>query len=243
MTMEEGRAPARRRSYPYMPNSNWRDLRRRFNANPPRGDVDAAYLAGVLGITDRAAANVVPSLRDLGLIDQAGRTTDRAMAWRDDAQYAEVVGQMIEEIYPQALRDVAPPPDPNREAAKRWFMRDLNTGEPQGERLARFYVMLASGNPNAAEEQPAGVGPRATTRRATGGTTPGRGRAGTGTARTGTAANSPALATPEGPAQTGAATRGPSLHIDIQVHIDPAATADQIDAIFASMARHLYGRE
>lgn len=35
----------------------------------------------------------------------------------------------------------------------------------------------------------------------------------------------------------------PSVHIDIQVHIDPAATAEQIDQIFASMARHLYDRE
>ena len=34
----------------------------------------------------------------------------------------------------------------------------------------------------------------------------------------------------------------PCLHIDIQVHIDPAATAEQIDQIFASMARHLYDR-
>jgi hypothetical protein len=35
----------------------------------------------------------------------------------------------------------------------------------------------------------------------------------------------------------------PSVHIDVQVHIDPAATAEQIDQIFASMARHLYDRE
>jgi len=33
----------------------------------------------------------------------------------------------------------------------------------------------------------------------------------------------------------------PSLHIDLQIHISPDATADQIDAIFGSMARHLYG--
>ena len=32
----------------------------------------------------------------------------------------------------------------------------------------------------------------------------------------------------------------PSLHIDIQVHISPDATTDQIDQIFASMAKHLY---
>ncbi len=34
--------------------------------------------------------------------------------------------------------------------------------------------------------------------------------------------------------------RQPSLHIDIQIHIDSSATSEQIDQIFASMARHLY---
>jgi len=33
--------------------------------------------------------------------------------------------------------------------------------------------------------------------------------------------------------------RWPSLHIDIQIHIDSSASADQIDQVFASMARHL----
>ncbi len=37
-------------------------------------------------------------------------------------------------------------------------------------------------------------------------------------------------------------TSGPSLHIDVQVHIDSSATTDQIDQIFASMAKHLYGK-
>ena len=35
----------------------------------------------------------------------------------------------------------------------------------------------------------------------------------------------------------------PSVHIDVQVHIDSTATPEQIDKIFASMARHLYRRE
>ena len=37
--------------------------------------------------------------------------------------------------------------------------------------------------------------------------------------------------------------KGPSLHIDIQIHIDSTANAEQIDQIFASMSHHLYGRE
>lgn len=34
----------------------------------------------------------------------------------------------------------------------------------------------------------------------------------------------------------------PTVHIDIQIHIDAAASAEQIDQVFASMARHLYGK-
>lgn len=33
----------------------------------------------------------------------------------------------------------------------------------------------------------------------------------------------------------------PSVHIDIQIHISPEANSDQIDQIFKSMAKHLYG--
>jgi len=35
--------------------------------------------------------------------------------------------------------------------------------------------------------------------------------------------------------------RGPSVHIDIQIHISPEASLDQIDQIFKSMSKHLYG--
>lgn len=36
---------------------------------------------------------------------------------------------------------------------------------------------------------------------------------------------------------------GPAVHIDIQIHISPESTAQQIDKIFESMAKHLYGRK
>lgn len=35
-------------------------------------------------------------------------------------------------------------------------------------------------------------------------------------------------------------TNSPSLHIDIQVHISPDSSPEQIDKIFESMAKHLY---
>ena len=36
-------------------------------------------------------------------------------------------------------------------------------------------------------------------------------------------------------------TAAPSVHIDLQIHISPEASTDQIDQVFKSMAKHLYG--
>jgi len=35
----------------------------------------------------------------------------------------------------------------------------------------------------------------------------------------------------------------PSIHIDFQIHISPETTPEQIDQVFASMRRHLYGNK
>jgi hypothetical protein len=35
--------------------------------------------------------------------------------------------------------------------------------------------------------------------------------------------------------------KSPSVHIDIQIHISPEASPEQIDQIFKSMSKHLYG--
>lgn len=42
--------------------------------------------------------------------------------------------------------------------------------------------------------------------------------------------------------KAGSNSGAPSLHIDVQVHISSDASAEQIDQIFASMAKHLYAR-
>jgi hypothetical protein len=52
----------------------------------------------------------------------------------------------------------------------------------------------------------------------------------------------PVTTSPVGPvAGRSLQSGGPSVHIDIQVHIAPESTAEQIDQIFSSMAKHLYG--
>ena len=36
--------------------------------------------------------------------------------------------------------------------------------------------------------------------------------------------------------------KSPSIHIDLQIHISPDASPDQIDKIFESISKHLYGK-
>ncbi|BCA58826.1 DUF5343 domain-containing protein [Sphingomonas sp. HMP6] len=47
----------------------------------------------------------------------------------------------------------------------------------------------------------------------------------------------------EGKHPTNARGTAPNLHIDVQVHISADASVEQIDQIFASMAKHLYGSQ
>lgn len=239
MTIEAGRPG--RRTYPNIPESNWWELRRRFQQTMPR-EVDAPYLATVLNISEAAAGNLTGPLRTVGLIDDDGRPTDRALAWREDDQYRQVTTDMLEAVYPQGLRDAAPPPNPDRGAVVRWFSRSTGAGQAFTERIARFYLLLAAGNPRGAD-QPAGEraprqGQPATQARPTRQTrATGRASAPTRGVATPAPQEQPPTQTP-----TPRQAQQPSVHIDIQVHIDPAATAEQIDQIFASMARHLYDR-
>jgi hypothetical protein len=53
----------------------------------------------------------------------------------------------------------------------------------------------------------------------------------------------PAKPIEEAETATPAAPAEPALHVDVNIHIDAAASAEQIDQLFASMARHLYGRQ
>lgn len=84
--------------------------------------MNSDYLQSVLGLTSAASAqNLIAPLRTLGLIDDDGKPTDRANAWRHDEDYAGVVGQIVEEVYPAALRDAFPGPDADTAGVKNWF--------------------------------------------------------------------------------------------------------------------------
>lgn len=106
------------KSFPMLPVGHWWTLRERFKQSIP-GVVTDNYLATALNTQPKSArANVLPYLRDMGLIDDDGKTQDLAKAWRDDEQYADVCEKIRKEIYPDELIAAVPSPSEDRAAVE-----------------------------------------------------------------------------------------------------------------------------
>jgi hypothetical protein len=127
-----------------------------------------------------------------------------------------------------------PPEDPDRQAAARWFMRELGVGENAAGRMAAFYVLLCRADPTQSAERAASQNEATRQRRSAP-------RPATASAPARALSSGGTQPTPPAPAAP-AREPIPSLHIDVQVHIPSDASAEQIDAIFSSMAKHLYKR-
>jgi hypothetical protein len=231
-----------RQTIPYLPAKNWWDLRRRFIQNVP-GRVTPDYLHSVLGIGgDQWAKTVTRYLEQIGLISDDGKLTDIANDWRSDEHYGDVCRIISERIYPPELREAFPGPDVDRDGVRNWFIRNKKVGSGMAGKLAGFYELLASASLPSATGSSSKARQASASRSGTSRATPtiGRSRA----QRTGQSEEISASvsATPSGmdrPQPSTVTNPSPDLHVNIQIHIAPDATAEQIDHIFESMARHL----
>lgn len=225
-------------TYPFISESNWWALRSQFQKTIPNL-VTISYLKSLLGFTsDQAAQNLVQPLKRIGLIDEDNKPTSRANDWRSDAKYKETCRKMLEEIYPQELVDLYSGPDIDRGNVKQWFMHTAALGDSAAYKTAALYLLLNDGEVKAADESKK---------------VKGRGQPSKASLK-----SAPKLAKPEivkadsestpiekvssepSNRQSQTTSNHPTLHIDLQIHISPEATSEQIDAIFASMAKHLY---
>jgi hypothetical protein len=202
--------------YPMFPASSWWPLRRQFRRKLPTL-VDAGYLVTVLGIEEKTARNLVPTLRHFGLVDADGRPTERAHLWRVDSTYPEFCRMLREEIYPPELFATVPDPKAEPERAVDWFMRTSGVGEAAARRMARLYELLA-------EADPTREGDYAERRRSRS-----------------IALRRPALDEPRRPFpdETASAPDATAGHVELHFHFDGDLTAQQIEKIFQSMGQYL----
>lgn len=221
-------------SYPKIPESNWWKLRDQFKKTLP-GAVTPAYVRSLLGLnSEKAAQNLIGPLRQLGLIDEDNKPTARANDWRNDGKYADVCREMLAEIYPQELRDLYGGADLDRHAVEDWFSHVAALGQGAAAKNAQMYVLLNEGVPRSLEGPPK-----------KGEVKPKSGKSVAGDK--GDQASRKSSGTPQvQQKRDGGSSKpavAPTVHMDFQIHISPEAGAEQIEAIFAAMAKHLYDKQ
>lgn len=214
-------------TYPTMPEKSWWELRKKFKQSIPTGGVSTSYLSSLLSISQRAAANIRPTLKRIGLIGGDGSLEDRAYDWRADEQYAKVCEDIRSELYPTELLDLySKPTDEDKESVARWFANKSKVGYASSKMMASFYILLSKGDPKAELEikaKPKAEKPKAKPKREPKATI--------------TEEQEPVKTKIIGGVEEELGI--PSININIEVHISSDADTTQIDKIFESMAKHL----
>ncbi len=237
-------ADEKKKGYPKIPKSNWFLLREKFKQRTPE-KVSPSYIATALGMGESSAsANIIPPLRWFGLIDETGKPTDLAYDWRDDSKYAEVCKRIIEATYPQELRDLFHDASASTKDVENWFARNAKVGQSAARAYAATYLMLLEADIAKAKEQ---NGAKATAANTAGKRTKSSGKRSAAVKEVKEATSAPRaenggpVSGDLGSGEDGEKRRGftPKLHVDIQIHISPDSSPEQIDKIFESMARHL----
>ena len=223
--------------YPMISEKSWWQLRSQFKKTIP-SVVNVSYLKSLLSLnSDQSARNILAPLRQMGIVDADGKPQPRATDWRSDAKYPDVCSAIISEIYPQELLDLFPDAQVDTATAKSWFMDTCSLGDNAAGKITSTFSMLKSGQIKADAEISK--------------TTPSPKKAKANKPQKSTPADSgsnpvsvPPVPTVDvnTPIMPTVAAPNPSVHIDLQIHISPDASPEQIDSIFASMAKHLYGR-
>lgn len=219
--------------YPKVTLKAWRTLRSRATAAPSTKFTPSA-VAAMLGMSSPESArdNTVTPMRRLGLIDEDGTLTARGHKWRVDASFADACQEILDEVYPadlDALTNHSGAPDV--QAVKTWFDHK-GFGDSNARQMAATYIMIASKQiPEAAVAEPKKAGAKKASPRKAGVVS---------TPRIATSPEQPSSALAPAARSTSPSGAGPNVHLDIQIHIPADASAEQIDQIFESMARHLY---
>lgn len=218
-------------TYPKISKKSWFLVRDRLKKSLPSAITPTLVISLSHMEEGSARSNVINPLRELGLIDDKYKPTNLAERWRHDEDYAAVCHEIRSTIYPQELIEAFPDADSSKKGSiKNWFMKMGQVGEPAAKMYADTYILLSQADLTKLEEKPA---IKASSRKPI---TQAR------TVKPASAAvqeRDKDVSPPHPQSEQGTHRRLPAIHIDVQVHISPDTSPEQIDRIFESMAKHL----
>ncbi len=216
--------------YPQIPSTVWWGFRG-ILTRTPNTTIDERLLGIELGVQGAAARQYIVELKLVGLLSEENKATPLALKWRLDTGYEEAVRELAEKIYPDGLRDMAPPGNAERQKVVSWFLHE-GLGQGAAGNKAATYLMITSPTPNEAPARASGSrGDESAKRTAT--------------------AKMPNAAPPHVASQSrrvGSRAPAPSaesfpLNINVQIHISADAGSEQIESIFSAMRRYLYDNQ
>jgi hypothetical protein len=234
----------KKRSLPAIPEKVWWAFRAKMTASIP-SKIGPDYLEVHSGMSSSSAKKIFNYLVTLGLVTEDFAATDRLRQWRMDDTYAQACKEIIDEVYPQELRDVAPGPIVERDVAKRWFMK-TDLGEVQASQCAAMYALISEADPSKAASAKS-VKPK-TQGSSNGKSKPSNRKAEPSPERT--AGDSDLVKTTEFTAvvpkvevpRPTLPQVSPTVHLNLQIHISPDLSAEQIEKVFESMGKHIFSR-
>lgn len=223
-------------AYPKMPSTAWRTLRARA-ATAPSTKFTPATVAALLnmGSPESALGNVVRPLKQLGILDDEYALTERGNKWRIDSTYGEACQEILDEVYPSDLSALTTDEGAPDKGRVRTWLEHKGFGGSNAQQMASTYAMIAEKTPPEAPAPSSGKNEA----REKGSTRPNPKSTPASSSGKGVTSRTPEQGGSESQDRANTHT-GPNVHLDIQIHIPANASADQIDQIFASMAKHLY---
>lgn len=223
-------------SFPTLSSSVWWRLRRKFNSNFPKSAISDEYLASVLEMKKVSVRNngILANLKLMKLLDEESKCTERANIWRIDEKYTQVCQDILKDVYPQELLDIGTSPE-NRNSIFNWFKSKKGAGDSQASKLTQMYLLLA--NPDLSQQDKDAA--KSSTKNSN--NKKGNDKKQDVTSEKEQSSQIYRETAADNRVGEGTATTSfaPALNINIQIHISADSTAEQIDQIFASMAKHL----
>ncbi len=224
-------------TYPKISRKIWWLLRTRLKQSIP-SILTPTFIISVAEMKELSAkSNVLSPLREMGLIDESNKPSDLLERWRHDDEYNAVCSEIRTNTYPPELVEAFSEPDSGqRDRIKSWFMKNSKVGEVAARMYADTYLLLSEGNPNGTSELNARPAAKKKTKSHNG---PEANAHGSSRTQDATESVIRSHSNREADGANSQKKRFPSIHIDVQVHISPDTSSEQIDKIFESMSKHL----
>lgn len=171
------------------------------------------------GYTSSNDVSMINVLQFIGFVDSSRVPTDAWQEFRDQGKSKHVLAFRIRDSYSMLFDHYPDAEKRSPEDLSNFFRANTTLGDRAISLMVRTFEVLCSmadfsaAPANGASAGESGNGASADT-------------------------SAPLVARPEN-----VASPAPALHIDFQVHIAADAPPEQIDKIFESMAKHLYGKD